>query len=190
MLLLAGWIIAIVLKLLTKKTVQSLNSIFLKAAKNDGAKRARSKSAFATILGGVVFWSVLAFFLAASVNMLGWQSFSVWMGSIVSFLPSLFAGLLIILAGVLIGNAARSGIVNAATNFSATRMEILARGAQAIILFSAIVIGVEQIGLNVHFLTDIVVAVIGIGLAGAALAFSLGAKTMVANVIPRLPKAE
>jgi len=48
------------------------------------------------------------------------------------------------------------------------------------------VIGVEQIGLNVSFLTNITVVVIGILLAGAAGAFSIGARNMMANILGAL----
>ena len=50
-------------------------------------------------------------------------------------------------------------------------------------LFSSIVIGIEQIGLNVDFLTSIIVVIIGVLLAGAALAFGIGARELAANVI-------
>ena len=44
-------------------------------------------------------------------------------------------------------------------------------------------IGIEQIGINVDFLTNVLIVIIGVLLAGGALAFSLGARTLVANVI-------
>jgi len=59
----------------------------------------------------------------------------------------------------------------------------MARAVQIVIIFSAIIIGVEQIGLNIGFLSNVIVASIAILLAGAALAFSLGAKNMAANII-------
>lgn len=182
-LLVLGWLIAHVLKLVTRKLVQGLNTLFRKASKNDGVKRERIKESYALIISNVVFWSTIVFFVAASANLLGWGMFSSWMDSIVTFLPSLITGLVIILAGFLVANVVRSGISTAATRSGMARSSMLPRVAQAVVLFTFIIIGAEQIGLNVHFLTNIVVVIVGILLAGAALAFSFGAKTMVANIL-------
>ena len=59
----------------------------------------------------------------------------------------------------------------------------MARSVQLVIIFSTIIIGVEQIGLNIGFLSNLIVATVAILLAGAALAFSLGARHLVANII-------
>ncbi|MDQ8184369.1 hypothetical protein [Pelagicoccus sp. SDUM812002] len=182
-LILAGWIIALILRLLTKKLVQGLNTVFRKAAKLDGEQRKRIKESYSQIIGGVVFWSVLVFFVAASANLLGWNMFSIWLDNIVSFLPSLVTGLLIILAGYLISNAARSAISGAASRSSIPRASALPRIVQGVIIFATVIIGAEQMGLNVHFLTNIVVVTSGIILAGAALAFALGGQTLVANTL-------
>lgn len=182
-LLLCGWALAIVLRLLTRKLVQGLNSVFRKVSKEDGAERNRIKESYSLIISGVVFWSVLIFFVAASANLLGWSMFSAWLDSIVGFLPSLVTGLLIILAGYLISNAARSAISSAAARSSIPRASSLPRIVQTIIIIATVIIGAEQMGLNVHFLTNIVVVTSGILLAGAALAFALGGQTLVANTL-------
>jgi small-conductance mechanosensitive channel len=91
--------------------------------------------------------------------------------------------LLIILGGFLLSNLARAAIVTAAQRAALEQSTLMARAAQIVIIFSAIIIGVEQIGLNIGFLSTLSVVVIAILLAGASLAFSLGARDLVANVI-------
>lgn len=182
-LLLCGWLVAHVLKLLTRKLVQGLNSAFRKISKEDGSERNRIRDSYARILSSIIFWSVFIFFVAASTNLLGWDMFSSWLDSVVSFLPSLVTGLLIILAGYLISSAARSAVASAAARSSIPRASALPRIIQTIIIVATVIIGAEQMGLNVHFLTNIVVVTSGILLAGAALAFSLGAKSLVANTL-------
>ncbi|MDQ8180151.1 hypothetical protein [Pelagicoccus sp. SDUM812005] len=182
-LLLSGWILAFVLRLLTRKLVSGLNTVFRKVAKDDGEQRQRIRESYSLIISAVVFWSVIVFFVAASANLLGWSMFSIWLDNIVSFLPSLVTGLLIILAGYLISNAARSAITSAAARSAIPRSSALPRIVQGIIIVATVIIGAEQIGLNVHFLTNIVVVTSGILLAGAAFAFALGGKTLVANTL-------
>ncbi len=182
-LLVLGWIIAHFSRLGTKKLIYGLDSLFNRVSKHDGVRREGLKKSYALIISQFVFWAILIFFIAASANLVGWKLFTGWMENIVTVLPNLIMGLLIILAGFLLGNAARSGIARTAESTGITQGAVLARVAQIIILVSSVIIGIELIGLNVQFLTSIIVVVIGILLAGAALAFSLGAKTMVANFI-------
>jgi small-conductance mechanosensitive channel len=114
---------------------------------------------------------------------LGWDLFSGWLDSIVGYLPGLVTGLLIILAGILLGSVTRATIQTATQKSAPEQSAMMARVVQVVIVFSAVIIGVEQIGLNIGFLSTLIVVVVAVLLAGAALAFSLGARSLVANVI-------
>ena len=182
-LLLFGWIVALSLRTITKRLVRGLDSLFKRASKTEGLRHETIKRSYAEIVSKLVFWTVMVFFIAAATNMLGWNMFSNWMSNIITYLPNLIAGLLIILAGFLVSNIARTSIANTTASAGIKQGEMLARIAQAIVLFTALVVGIEQIGINVNFLTHVLIVVIGVLLAGATLAFSLGAKTLVANVV-------
>lgn len=181
--LLLGWLIAHTLSLSTRKLIQGLDALFARFARMDGIHREQIQSSYASIISKIVFWVVMLFFLAVSANILGWDIFSGWLDSIVSFLPGLISGLIIILGGFLLSNLAKAGIISAAHKAGIGQSAVMARAVQVVIILSSIIIGVEQIGLNIGFLSNIIVATVAILLAGAALAFSLGAKNMVANII-------
>jgi len=181
--LLIGWLIAHTLSLSTRKLIQGLDALFAKFARMEGIHREKIQSSYASIISRIVFWVVMLFFLAVVANILGWDIFSGWLDSIVSFLPGLISGLIIMLGGFLLSNLAKAGIISAAHKSGLSQSTMMARAVQSVIIFSAIIIGVEQIGLNVGFLSNIIVAIVAILLAGAALAFSLGARDMVANII-------
>jgi len=182
-LLLLGWVVALVMRFVTRKLVRGFDSIFKRVAKADGVRQDVIKRSYARIISRIVFWAIMTFFIAAAANMLGWNMFSNWMNSVVTYLPNLIAGLLIILAGFLLSNIARAAIVNTAHSAGIRQGEMLARTAQVIIFFTTLVVGIEQIGIDVSFLTNVLIVVVGVLLAGGALAFGLGAKTLVANII-------
>jgi len=182
-LLLAGWVVARLLRALTEKLVGGFDSIFKRTDNAGGAKPGRMRRAYIVIVSRFVFWTVILFFIAVTANMLGWKMFSGWMDSIIHYLPNLIAGLAIVLTGFLVGNSARSIVTSAAGSAGIEQNELLARIVQMVILFTAMLVGIEQIGINVQFLTTTIIVVIGILLAGGALAFGLGAQTLIANVI-------
>lgn len=182
-LLAVGWLVAHALKIGTKKLIKSFDSLFARAAKTAGVTQGRIKRSYSGIISNIVFWSAMIFFIAAATNLLGWNMFSNWMNSIIIYLPNFITGLLIILAGFILSNIVRTGIFNAANSAGIAQSDILSRIVQLIILFTGLVIGIEQIGINVDFLTNVLIVVIGVLLAGAALAFGIGASKLVSNVI-------
>lgn len=182
-LLLLGYVLARTLALSARKLVEGLDALFVRLTHSHSIDRERIQRSYALIISKLVFWVVLLFFFAVSANVLGWNLFSGWLDRIVSYVPGLVTGLVIILGGFLLGGFAHTGVTTATQRAQLEQSALMARAAQIVIIFSAIIIGVEQIGLNIGFLSNLIVVVIAILLAGAALAFSLGARNLVANVI-------
>lgn len=181
--LLIGWGVAHALALSTRKLVQGLDTLFTRVTKADSDNRERIKHSYAIIISKVVYWIIIIFSLAVGANILGWDLFSGWMESVFDYLPGLITGLIIILGGFLLSNLAKAGIISAAHKAGIHQSVVMAKVIKIAIIFSSIIIGVEQVGLNIDFLSNIIVAVITIILAGGVLAFSLGAKNLVSNVI-------
>lgn len=182
-LLLLGWMLAKALSLSARKLVEGLDALFVRFMHAETIQRERIQRSYALVISQLVFWVVMVFFLAVGSNVLGWDLFSGWLDSIVGYLPGLVTGLLIILAGILLGSVARAAIHSATQRSAPEQSAMMARAVQVVIVFSAVIIGVEQIGLNIGFLSTLIVVVVAVLLAGAALAFGLGARNLVANVI-------
>ena len=182
-LLIVGWLVATALALSAQKLIEGLDALFVRFAHAGSTQHERIQRSYAMIINKLVFWVVMVFFFAVGANILGWDLFSGWLDRIVGYIPGLVTGLLIILGGFLVSSLARAGIITAAQRAGLEQSALMARAAQVVIIFSAVIIGVDQIGLNIDFLSTLSVVVVAILLAGAALAFSLGARDLVANVI-------
>lgn len=182
-LLLCGYLVARLLRVLSQKFFVALDNLFRRATLKGTVQSKPNKNPYEILVGKFVFWAVLLFFIAASTNLLGWKLFTNWMEHLVRFLPSLVSGLLVIIAGFIIGNISRTGIASASDNLASNQSKFLSQSVRVVIIFASFIIGLEQVGLNVQFLTSIAVVFVGVILAGVALAFSLGAKNMVSNFI-------
>jgi hypothetical protein len=181
--LLLGWFVAQLLRVSTRKLVRGLDNLWSGKVVEDSAGQLRAKRTQAIIAGNVVFWVVLIFFIATAANLAGWHMLSNWMDSVVIYLPNLVSGLLIILAGFLLSNVVRKVVISGAESAGMSQGTVLARIAQIVVIFTTLLIGIEQIGINVDFLTNVLIVIVGVLLAGAALAFGLGANTLIANII-------
>ena len=100
LLLIVGWVLARLLRALTMRAVLLLDKLLSRIGGPSG-ERFRVGRASA-VLGTVVFWVVLLFFVAAATKVLGLQAFTDWLARLIEYLPTLIAGVLIIGAGYII----------------------------------------------------------------------------------------
>ncbi len=180
LLLIVGWLIAVILASITNKIVYSFDGLFQFLIRNDPDKKDKIRKHYSHAFSSLIFWLVLIFFAVASTNLLGWNLFTKWVDQIVTHFPSLITGILIIITGIFVANIAKSAII---TTTKIEGAKLLASITQLIILFTVIAIGIEQIGINIDFLTSILTVLLSIFLAGGVLAFGLGAKSLVSNLI-------
>ena len=89
----------------------------------------------------------------------------------------------IILAGIVISSLLRDLISSTALSAGVPQGDLLGRIAQIAVLLTAVIIGVDQIGIDVTFLSIIVGVLLGVTFGGIALAFGIGARSYLANII-------
>ena len=181
-LLFLGWALGRLLRLLTIRGAMLTETLLARFMAPRAAERLRFGRS-AAVLGTVVFWVVLLFFVTAATQVLGLQTFTDWLARLLEYLPTFAAGLLIIAVGYIL-----SGFVGDLTHAAATRLvpsqrTMLARAAQGAILAAAILVGAEQIGIRITFLAIIAGAVFMTVAGGVAIAMSLGARGYVSNLI-------
>ncbi len=181
-LFLIGWATAWLLRHLTRKLIRGLDRLLQRTAQKRGLESVQVRS-YARWVESIVFWSVLLFFSAASASLLDWKIFAGVSAALIVHLPKVLSGLLIILAGFALSGVARSAVARAAESTQIEQAGLLARAAQVSVILTSLVVGVEQLGINVAFLTTTLIVVSGVLAGGGALAFALGARCFVANVI-------
>lgn len=183
LLLLVGWFVARVLRAVAVRAASLLERGLARVPAGPVTGRVRLPGASASILGSIVFWVVLLFFLTAATQVLGLAAFTAWLGRVVDYLPTLVAGALIILAGFLVSRLAREVLEATAVAAESKQRQLLARTAQAVILVTAVLVGADQIGIKITILV-VIAATLAAALVGAvSLALSLGARGYVANLI-------
>jgi hypothetical protein len=135
------------------------------------------------LVGNIVFWTTVALFLTVAVDVAGLHAVMTWLGRLVAYLPRLLLGLFIIVAGYLLSGIVREFVQDALASARVPQSAALGRVAQLITIIGAIVIGIDQMGVKVTLITTVVSIVLGGFLAGLSLAFGLGARSLVANLV-------
>lgn len=182
-LLLVGWLLARLLRALTLRMTRFLERLFSRVPAGSREERPKILSTSVEILGSIVFWVVILFSLTVATQVIGLAGFVDWLNRVAAYLPTLFTGGLIILAGFVVSVLLRDLVIATALAVPERQRVLLGRVVQTVTLVTAIVIGADQIGIKVTFLLIIATVVLVTVLGSAAVAVSLGARTYVSNLI-------
>ena len=183
LLVLVGWLLARLLRAAIIRLSGRLDGLFHSQIRDDFLRRLGVERPASTLIGGIVFWLVFLVFFTAATETLGLPVLATWLSGVSYYLPRILVSALIILAGLFAGNLARDAIVATAGAAGLAYSELLGRAVYVIVLLVAIVTGVDQLGIESRFLTLTITVVIAALIGGAALAFGLGSRTAVSNII-------
>lgn len=182
-LVLAGWVVAWLLRGLVARLLARLEWLTRTGAVQSGVRRLGLERPVSDIAARIVFWVVFLLFLTAATEALRLPVLATWLSGVSDYLPRVLVAGLIVLAGLLAGGLARNAVAAAATATGVAYGGLLGRAAQAAIALIAIVTAVDQLGIDSRFLTLTITVVLGSVTGGTALAFGLGARTAVSNIV-------
>jgi len=182
-LLLAGWLVAHLIRLASIKFLNLMNHFLERLLTGRTRAVVRFSSGVTRLVAGVLFWITLFIFTTAALRIAGLAGIASWLERIVEYLPSIITGGLIILFGYVLSALVKDVTLAAAHSGELAEAEIISRLAQAITFVTALIIGIDQIGIDVTFITTMLGVSTAALLTGFALAFGIGARTLVSNLI-------
>lgn len=128
----------------------------------------------------VIFWTVLVLSGLLALRVLGLGTFSAWIDGLLILIPNLVFAVVVLVGGYFLSFPLR-GLVARALGQDQTRLA--PRLAQAALIVVAAVTAAEQIGLAVSFAAGLLLLLVGLAFAGIALAFALGSRQLIANLV-------
>lgn len=182
-LLLVGWILARWVRAAILKFGDIANRLFRNVFTGTALIRFQLTERILRVAGIAAYWLIILVFLTAAARTAELEAFSIWLNRILSFVPVLVGGVLIIALGYLIGQFVRDVVAAAFASGGVRQSTLLARFAQTSVMLIAAVIGIDQIGIDVSFLVTIIAIALASLLGGVGLAFGIGSRDFVANVI-------
>lgn len=185
-LLLIGWMLARFLRLVTTRLTHSLNNILAGRFYGTNLEVARIPPSAQQLLGTVVYWATIFIFVIISVRLIGFTGAAGWLEKLLIYLPSLLAGGLIIIGGIILGSVTRRLVTHAAATANIAQPQLLGHVSQFSFIIVGFVIGLSQIGVDVTFFIILFGITLAAVLAGFSLAFGLGARSLVENLIANI----
>jgi hypothetical protein len=178
-----GWLVARLLRALFMRLGAGLNKLLDRVVQPLGARRLKLAQPIIALIGNVIFWVVVLIFAATAARVGRLDAFTAWLDRIVAYLPTLLAGGLIALAGYLVSTLIRDVVSATVASTGSGQADLFGFIAQSAVFLSAVVIGLDQIGIDVTLLITLLGIVVGGSLLGIVFAFGFGARTFVGNLI-------
>ncbi len=183
LLLFVGVLVARLLKSLTIRLTIVINNVLDKVLRKGVFTKFRFSNKFSELFGKLIFWLTIFFFATGIAQILGVMSFTIWLNRIVAYLPTFIVGGLIVAAGFLLSAFARDIITSALISARIPHHRLIGGIVQGATLITAIVIGMDQIGIEVTFLVTLISILIGAIVGSFTLALAFGSKDLVSNLI-------
>ena len=181
--LIVGWLLARMVRFLVVRIVERLDQLWQRLISKRSHVQLQPRHPPTHMVGELIYWLSMLFFITMATEILGLNIFAVWLKQIVTYLPLAITGLLIVLVGFVVSSLARDVVTSATLSAGLSHGDLLARTVQVVILLTAVVLGIDQIGIDMLFLTVIAGVALAALLGGIALAFGLGARHHVSNII-------
>ena len=182
-LLIGGWLLARILRFGCLRLVVGLDSILRRHGMERLLLRIGLQRSMSELVSGIVYWLVFLVFFVAATETLGLPVVATWIGGLSTYLPRILVALFIFLGGFLVGSLAQDAVASGATAAGIAYSALLGRVVFISIMLVAVVTGIDQIGIESRFLTMSIAIAIGSLVGAVALAFGLGARTAVSNII-------
>ena len=178
--LLVGWIVARVLRLIVRRLVGRIGRW---GSVEQGVKAAGVEELAPNALATIVYWAVFLVTFAAAGQVLGLAVISGVLSRLARYLPSVLSGVVVVIAGVVLGSLARQAVQGAARAARVAHAGALGEVARMVVLAVAAVMALEQFGINSTVLVVALGLAVGGGIGGLAMAFGLGARGAVSNLV-------
>ena len=187
--LVVGWIVGVAAGKLVTRLADRVEFDRMVLGTPLGRLLGGTESAVSGTFGKITKWFVIALSVLAAANVLAIPLLSQWIATAVSYLPAFIAGLLVILVGFVVADFIGDAIMRTRAATQTDYTSWFASGTRMFLYFTAIVIGLDTMGIDVGILY-LFARALAWGLAaalaiGAGIAFGWGGHSYVAENIDR-----
>jgi hypothetical protein len=134
-------------------------------------------------LAKLIFWLVMLVVILLASTALGLESINEMFGTMLAFIPTLIAGIVIVILGIVVGEFVRALIVASAGSVSG--VPTVAKLAKGAVIMIAVFMALQQIGVAEEIVTAAFTLILGAGALAVGLAFGLGNRELAGEITRR-----
>jgi hypothetical protein len=134
-------------------------------------------------LAKLIFWLVMLVVILLSSAALGLESISQMFGTMLAFIPTLIAAIVIVILGMIVGDFVRGLIVASAGNVAG--VPTVAKMAKGAVILISVFMALQQVGVAEEIVTSAFTLSLGAVALAVGLAFGLGNRELAGQITRR-----
>jgi len=186
--LIAGWLIAKVVRFAVVRGLKAINfNVLTDRAGMDGfLKRGGLKADTTGLLAQILYWLVVLAALMVAFNTLGLAYVTDLIGRVVLFIPKVFVAVLILAFGAYFARFLATSVSTYCKNVGIQDADILGRVTFYAVIVFVVVIALDQVSIGGDIIRLSFLILLGGLVLAMALAFGLGGQKWAASTLDRL----
>jgi uncharacterized oligopeptide transporter (OPT) family protein len=185
LIIVAGYFLARLVERWTDSLLGRLN--FNKMAEAGGLSEAMGRTGTRLdpihAVGKLLFWLVMLVVILLASSALGLESINTMFGTMLSYIPTLIAAIVIVILGMIVGEFVRALVLASAG--AVEGVPVLAKIAKASVVLIAVFMAVQQLGIAEEIVTAAFTLILGAIALATGLAFGLGNRHLAGEITRR-----
>jgi len=182
--LVLGWMLARFVARAIKSLARPINRLLSRAFPSGILSRFKLSPRLTAFVGELLFWIILLFAVTVASRIAGLDTMSRWLHTITAYVPNLLIAFAILIVGYIVSLLIREQFDfrnkgNARSGASTSPAEI----AHVSVLAIALILALDQLGVDVTLLIAITVVLAAAVSIAFAVSFALGVRVYMSNVI-------
>ena len=192
--LVGGWIVAKVTQTVLVRLLRAVkaDSLAEKIQLAEMLAKGGIQRTFSQLVGVMAYWVVMLVVLVAALNALQLTATAELLQRFVGFLPAVVTSILILILGIPAAAFLAATVRTVASNAGIAQPQVLGQFVQSFVIIFVVVVALQQ--LEIQFVGNAFLIILGAISFGGALAFGLGCKDLagrwVSGLVDRLSRPE
>lgn len=179
-LVLANWLKIITIKLLN---VLRVSDVLMKGGLKHFLENAEITQKVETVVGELVRCLTILIFLVASINLLGLNTVTLVLNGLLSYLPSIFAAVLIFGAGVVLAGFLEKLVKGSLGGIDIKLSRIMAKFTSYLVVVFTLLAAISQLGIAKNLIDTLFVGFVSMLALALGLSLGLGSKDLVKTIL-------
>ena len=183
--LVVGWLAAKLLRRITNKVLSSTGflAVFDTHGINASLRKAGVSSTLGDFVAAFVFWATIILSVVSATETLGWSILSSTLRDLLTYAPHLVGGVIVLVLALVLSNPVTAFVGSMLSELNVPFKDSAARLAGWLVVVLGVFLAIDQIGIDLTFLTANIHLVVAGVIAAFVLSFGIGCKGVVANLV-------
>ena len=147
------------------------------------SKQIKAEIKLSSLVATALYYFIILMFLTAATEILGVETITSMVLSVVNFIPKLIAGAIMLQVGIIVSDIIKSGVITLCKSFNIPSAKLIGNLVFGFFLVITFISALAQIGINTELLESSFIIIFGGIVVAFAIGYGLASKDVLSNII-------